>query len=145
MTRPSSSTGMSTTQGAWRMVAISCVRPSASGTCSTSTANTRVVQTIAMDLLRQVVEHLLQVLRQRAHEFHAAFLGGMREDEPRRVQERTREVRHRAEIAGHAPVDAAVQRIADDRVADRAQVDADLMRASRMNRDVRECQDDAEL
>src|SRR5437762_2599145 len=108
-TRPSSSTGISTTHGAWRIVAISCVRPlpSGAGTCSTSTANTRVVQTIAMDLLRQFVEHALQILGQRARELHSPVPGGVSEHEPRGVEEGTCEMRDGAQIAGHTPVDAA--------------------------------------
>ena len=42
----------------------------------------------------------------------------MREHQMRGVQERPIEMRDRAQVAGHAPMDAAVQRIADDRVAD---------------------------
>ena len=59
----------------------------------------------------------------------------MRERQARRVQERALEMRDRAQIAGHAPVDAAVERIADDRMADRAQVHADLVRAAGVDRD----------
>src|SRR5215471_334415 len=111
--RPSSRTGTSTTQGAWRIVAISCVRPLPSGndTCSTSTANTRVVQTIAMDLLRQLVEHALQIFGQRTREFHSPILDRMREHETRGMQERTRQMPDGAQIPGHPPVDAAVERI----------------------------------
>src|SRR5215831_16099921 len=121
-TRPSSSIGISTTHGAWRMVAISCVRPlpSGDGTFSTSTANTRVEQTIAMDLLRQLVEHALEILRQRAGKFHSPVLGRVRERQTRGMQKRPAEMRHRTKIARHAPVNAAVERIADDRVADSA-------------------------
>src|SRR5580765_1917798 len=135
--RPSSRTGISTTHGAWRMVTISCVRPlpSGAGTCSTSTANTRVVHTIAMDLFRQLVEHALQILGQRAHELHSPVVGGMSEHEPRGVEEGTGEMRDGAQIAGHTPMDAAVQRIADNRVPDRVQMNANLMGASRINRD----------
>ena len=39
----------------------------------------------------------------------------------------------RADVAGNAPMDAAVQRIADDRMADGAEMHADLMRAARVN------------
>src|SRR6266850_5515565 len=98
-----------------------------------------------MNLLRELVEHALQVVRQRAREFHAPLLGGMRDDQPRGMKERTREVRDRAKIARHTAMDAAVQRIADDGMANRAEVDANLVRASGVNRDVRQRQDDAEL
>ena len=46
----------------------------------------------------------------------------------------------RAQVAGHAPVDAAVERVADDRMADRAQVHANLVRAAGVNRDLRQRQ-----
>ena len=59
----------------------------------------------------------------------------MLEHQPRGVQERPVEMRDRAQVAGHAPVDAAVERIADDRVADRAQVHANLVRAAGVDRD----------
>ena len=61
------------------------------------------------------------------------------------MEERPVEVRDGAEVAGHAPVDAAVQRVADDRMADRAQVHADLMRAAGVNRDLRQRQHAAEV
>ena len=64
----------------------------------------------------------------------------MREHEPRGVQKRPLEMRDRAQVAGHAPVDAAVERVADDRMADRAQVHADLVRAAGVDRHLRERQ-----
>ena len=64
----------------------------------------------------------------------------MREDQARGVQERPIEMRDGAQVAGHAPVDAAVERVADDRMADRAQVDADLMRPPGVDRDLRQRQ-----
>ena len=64
----------------------------------------------------------------------------MLEREPGGVEERSIEVRDGAQVAGHAAVDAAVERIADDRMADGAQVYADLVRPARVNRDVRERQ-----
>ncbi len=45
---------------------------------------------------------------------------------------------HRAHVAGHVATDAAVERIADDRMADRAQMHADLVRAAGMDRDLRQ-------
>ena len=72
----------------------------------------------------------------RRDELHAPAVARMREREPCRVKKRALQARHRADIAGHAPVHAAVQRIADDRMADRAEVDADLVRASGVNRDL---------
>ena len=54
----------------------------------------------------------------------------MGEGEPFSVQEGTREPLHRAHVVRHALVHAAVDRIADDGVADGAQVHADLVRAA---------------
>ena len=62
----------------------------------------------------------------------------MREREPRGVQERARQVGDGAQVARHVAMDAAVQRIADDWVADGAQMDADLMRTAGVDRDVRQ-------
>ena len=53
-------------------------------------------------------------------------------------------MRHDAEIARHASVHAAVQRIADDRMADGAQVHANLMRAAGLDRHPRQRQRVAE-
>ena len=69
----------------------------------------------------------------------------MLEDQVRGVQKRPVEMRDRAQIARHAPVDAAVERVADNRMADRAQVHADLMRAPGMNRHLRHRQHPAEM
>src|SRR5215475_9043274 len=129
------------------MVAISCVLPlpSGKGTCSTSTANTRVVQTIAMDLLRQLVQDALQVFGQRAREFHSPFLGRVRERQLCGVKKRTCEMGDGAQIAGNASMYAAIERIAHHRVPDGTEVDANLMRATCVNCDVRERQYDAEF
>ena len=61
---------------------------------------------------------------------------GMRERQTRGVQERPLEPLHGADVARHAPVDAAVERVADDRMADRAQVHADLVRPPGVDRDL---------
>jgi hypothetical protein len=98
-----------------------------------------------MDLLRQLVEHALQVLWQRAREFHPPFLRWMCERQPCSMKKRTREMRDGAEIAGDASVHAPIKGIADYRMPDGAQVDTNLVRTSRVNRDVRERQDDAEF
>ena len=62
----------------------------------------------------------------------------MSEDEAFGVQERPGELRDGAQRMRHAAVDAAVERIADDRVADGAQVHADLMRAPGGNGDAQQ-------
>ena len=56
----------------------------------------------------------------------------------RRVEERALQSLHRPHIVGHVPVDATVRRVADDRVANRAQVDANLMRSAGGDRDVQQ-------
>ena len=58
----------------------------------------------------------------------------MLEDEMRRVKERALEMGQHSKIARHAAMDAAVERIAHDRMADRTQVDANLVRPAGMNR-----------
>src|ERR1044071_5228988 len=58
----------------------------------------------------------------------------MREQETRGVEEWTLQTLHRANVSGDTTMDPAVHRVADDRVADRAQMHADLMRAAGMNR-----------
>src|SRR3954464_7373728 len=140
--RPSSRIGIRTTHGACRTVAISCARPSGSGTVSTSIANTRVEHTIAMNLLRELVEHLLQVGGQRAREFHAAVFRGMRDHELRGMEKRTLQMRDGAQIARHPAMYAAIDRVADDGMADLAQVHANLMGAAGVDRDVSEGEDD---
>ena len=86
------------------------------------------------------VEHRSQVVGQRRDELHAAAVARMRERQPRGVQERPLEPLHGADVARHAPVHAAVQRVADDRVADGAQVHADLMRPAGVDRHLAERQ-----
>ena len=64
----------------------------------------------------------------------------MLEHETRGMQERSLKALHRTNISGHASVNASVQRVADDRMPDSAQVNADLMRPARMDRYLAECQ-----
>jgi hypothetical protein len=47
-----------------------------------------------MDLLRQLVEHALQIIRQRARELHSPMFDRMREHKTSGMQERTRQVPH---------------------------------------------------
>ena len=76
----------------------------------------------------------------RALEFHPAAFGRMAERQPGRVQERTIQMRDGLGVAGHAPVDAAVERIAHNRMSDRAEVNANLVGAAGVNRDPRQRQ-----
>src|SRR5262245_42973679 len=126
---------MSTTEGPCRTIWTSCSRPLGKRRFSTSTEKTRPLKTVAMNVLRQLVEYTLQVRGQPAFECHAASVGGMCEDEPRGVKERAIEMRHRAQVARHAAVDAAVDRISDDRVTDGAQVNPNLVCAARVDGD----------
>ena len=96
-------------------------------------------------MILQLLEHALQVGGQRAREVQSPSVGGMRERQAGRVQERPLEVRHRPEVAWHTPMHTAVERIADDRMADGAQVHANLVRAPGVNRDGRERQQPAEV
>src|SRR5688572_20261908 len=85
-----------------------------------------------------LIEHELKIVRQRRLECHLTSVGWMLKDEPAGVQERPLERQQRAKIASDAPAEAAVHRVADDRMADLAQVDANLMRASRCYGDMDE-------
>src|SRR5580765_5275560 len=57
----------------------------------------------------------------------------MLEREPFRVKKRALQAGHRADIAWHAPVNATVHRVANDGMADRAEMHANLVRASGVN------------
>src|SRR5262249_1697352 len=90
-------------------------------------------------------EHSLKVVRQRAREFHSPFLRRMCERQTRGVKKRTREMGDGSQIAWNTSMDAAIERVADDRMPDGTQMNANLVRAAGVNRDVRQWQDDAEL
>src|SRR5262245_10983458 len=82
------------------------------------------------------VEHLLQIRRQRRSEFHSSAIPRVVEDEPRSMQERSLQVGHRPDVARYAAMDAAVQRIADDRMSDGAEMHPDLMGPARVDGDL---------
>jgi hypothetical protein len=88
---------------------------------------------------------VLQVRRQIAGERHASSVARVCERQTRGVQKRAVQVQHRADVARHTAVDAAVERIAHDRMADRAQVHADLMRATGVDGDACERQHTPEV
>src|SRR5690349_2955201 len=88
----------------------------------------------------QVVQHVLQIERQRTLELHSSSVGWMAEREPRGMEERPLEVCHRSEIPRDTATDTAVQRVADDRVPDAAQVHADLVRPACVDGDADERQ-----
>jgi hypothetical protein len=83
----------------------------------------------------ELPEDPLEILWECARELDAPAVRGMREDQARRMKEWPLEVSDGPEVPGNATVHAAVERVADDWVADRAEVHANLMRAARMDRD----------
>src|SRR5678815_5503485 len=76
------------------------------------------------------LEHALQICRQRCGEVHTPAIPRMLEGEPLGMEEWPLEMGDGADVAGDAAVDAPVQRIADDRMADRAEVYAYLVCAA---------------
>src|SRR5262249_16765954 len=98
-----------------------------------------------IECLAHLVEHALQIIRQRALELHAPPVSRVGKHEARGVEEGAVEMRDRAEVARHAAMDAAVERVADNRVADRAEVHANLMRAAGVDRNMCERQHAAEM
>src|SRR5262245_24848641 len=82
---------------------------------------------------RERVEHVLEICRQRRSEFHASAIARVLEDEPLGMEEWPLETADGADVTGDTPVDASVQRIATDRVADRAELHAYLVCAAGMN------------
>src|SRR6476469_378925 len=79
---------------------------------------------------RQLVEDVAEIGGKLAGEFHPALVRWMSEDKACGMEKRTLQMRHRAQIAWDVAMDAAVECIADNRVADCAQVHADLMCAA---------------
>ena len=71
-------------------------------------------------------------------ELQPPAIGRVCEGQPRSVQERTLQPEDRAEVCRDASPHSAIQHVADDRVTDPAQVDPNLMRASRVDRDLGE-------
>ena len=86
------------------------------------------------------VEHRAQIVRQRRRELERLAGARLREREPLGVQERPRQPLHRAQIVRHPAMHAAVQRVADDRMADGVEVDANLVRAPGRDRDAQQRQ-----
>jgi hypothetical protein len=86
----------------------------------------------------QVVQHAFEVGRHWCDELHAATVTWVRERNPRCMEKRPRQPLHRADVSGDTPVNTTVQAVADDRVADRAQVDADLVCSPGVNRHLTE-------
>lgn len=92
-----------------------------------------VERLISFELVTQIVQNLLEIAGQRTLEFHASSVDGVSEGQFRRVKERTLQVSDGTKIARHSSMDTAVQRIADNRMADGVQMNAYLMRSARVN------------
>jgi hypothetical protein len=82
------------------------------------------------------IEYRLKIRRERGHKFHSPPFAGMREYEACRVQKGTLQPLHGADVIRDTPMDATVRGVADNRVADRAQMYTNLMRAAGGDRDV---------
>src|SRR5262245_7044399 len=82
---------------------------------------------------RERLEHFLQICRQRCGEFHTSSISRMREREPLRMEEWPLQAGNGADVAGDPPVNAAVQRITDDRMTDCAEMHTYLVCAAGMN------------
>ena len=87
---------------------------------------------------REVLEDTEEIVRHRRGELHPAAVPGVGERQTRGVQERSFESLHGANVSWYPPVDAAVERIAHDGVADTAQVNTNLVRAACVNRQLAE-------
>src|SRR5688572_9873118 len=74
-----------------------------------------------------LIEHELQIVRQRRLELHLTSVGWMSKHEAACMEKRPVEREDGTQIAGHAPAESSVHRVADDRVADLAQMHANLM------------------
>ncbi len=82
-------------------------------------------------LLCNVLDHRFELRRERRVELDAPAVARVREGEPARVQERPFEPHHRAQVVPDAAVHAAVGLVADNRVADGAEMHTDLMGTAR--------------
>ena len=83
-----------------------------------------------LGVVAQAFDHVGKVLRQFRAEFHSPAVARVVERQAGRVQERAIQRLDGAQLRRDAAMDAAVERVADDRMADAAQVDADLMGAA---------------
>ena len=80
--------------------------------------------------------HRLQIVGQWRDEFHPPLIARMMEDQAGGMQKWSLESLNGADVAGHAAMDAAVHRVADDRMSNRAEVYADLVRSPGVDRDL---------
>src|SRR4051794_34213229 len=93
----------------------------------------------------QFVEHRLKIGRHGAEKLHPSSILRMREREPRRMEKWPIEVGDGANVAGHPPMNTAIERVADNRMTDRAEVDANLVCSPGMNRHLHEREYPAEV
>src|SRR6185503_3703877 len=80
---------------------------------------------------KDLIEDGLKVVRQCRLEFHLTTVCRVMKHETPSVQERPVECEHGAKIAGHPPALSAVDRVADDRMADFAEMHANLVCSAR--------------
>jgi hypothetical protein len=81
------------------------------------------------------VEHLAKILRQRGGEFETLARLWMSERQPLGMEKRSSEPLDRAQVMRHPAMGTAVQRVADDGMADGVEMHPDLMRATCVNGD----------
>src|SRR5262245_46557106 len=82
------------------------------------------------------VQYVLQIRRQRRGKFHPPAVPRVFEGEPLGVEEWPLKMGDGADVARHPAMNATVQGVADNRVADGAQMHADLMCAAGVNRNL---------
>ena len=85
-----------------------------------------------------LVECRLKVVGERRFELHPPAVVRMLKSQAVRVEKRAPEPANRAQVDRQPAPDPAVQRIADDGMADAAQMHTNLMRAAGSNRDMQQ-------
>src|SRR5688572_17277815 len=153
MTCPGSGTGTMTTDAEWRTTSTVTSRPLGMRTRSRSTLKTlplktrwlsstswsdMVVRFSRLLVRHDIIQHLLEVRRQGGFELQTFPVRRVGEAQSSGVQEGALEAQHGPQVGGNAAAHAAVHRVADDRVADRAQVHADLVRAAGRDGDLQQ-------
>src|SRR5262249_53658001 len=82
---------------------------------------------------RQRVEHLLQIRGQCGRKLHPPAVARMFERKPRGMKKRPLQMCHRADIARNTSMNTSVEGVADNWVADGAEMYADLVRTPGVN------------
>ena len=84
----------------------------------------------------QLLQNADQVSRQRSDELHWMPIARVLEGKAFGVQEGAVQTLHGAQVARHAAMEAPVQRVADDRMTDGTEMDANLVRPACVNGDL---------